>query len=99
VTTILKKEGRTTAEMNSAIITTLLSICGTVAGVILGSRLSYRQSFKEKIWDLRRVAYGVILSELAAIEHICASADEYINEAAMRRTLIQKVARDLTKKL
>jgi hypothetical protein len=54
-------------------------IIGVVA-VVIGSRLTYARSSKEKIWDLRRAAYSVILSELAAIERICDDADEYIAE-------------------
>jgi hypothetical protein len=54
-------------------------IVGIVA-VVIGSRLTYARSSKEKIWDLRRAAYSVILSELAAIERICDDADEYIDQ-------------------
>jgi hypothetical protein len=52
----------------------------TVVAVVIANRLTYSRSSKEKIWDLRREAYGVILSELGAVERICDNADEHINE-------------------
>jgi len=52
----------------------------TVAAVVIANRLTYHRSNKEKLWDLRRQAYGVILAELAAVERICDSADVYIAE-------------------
>ena len=52
----------------------------TVVAVVIANRLSYGRTNKEKVWDLRRQAYGLILSELGAIEQICDTADEYISE-------------------
>ena len=57
----------------------------TIIAVVVGNRLSSKQSVDTKLWDLRRQAYGVILAELASVERICevvcehmlASHDEY----------------------
>jgi hypothetical protein len=35
---------------------------------------------QEKIWDSRRQAYGVILSELAVVERLCNNIDEATQE-------------------
>jgi hypothetical protein len=42
----------------------------TVIAVVVANKLSSNQSGKAKFWDLRRQAYGVILSELAAVARI-----------------------------
>lgn len=64
----------------SAIITAITTASATVLAVVIANRLSYARSYKEKLWDLRRQTYGVILSELAAVERFCDDADEYISE-------------------
>jgi hypothetical protein len=51
----------------------------TVVGVWLTNRLSYGRSTKEKLWDVRREAYGAILSELADIDRITKGADEWMD--------------------
>ena len=56
----------------------------TVLAVLLTNQLTYGRGNKEKLWELRRQAYGVILSELVAVERICGSADRYIEEDLMR---------------
>jgi hypothetical protein len=58
----------------------IVGALGAIGGVIVANRLTYARSNRERLWDLRRQAYGVILSELAAVEHICDSVDEYVNE-------------------
>jgi hypothetical protein len=52
----------------------------TVVAVVIANKLSYGRTNKEKVWDLRRQAYGFITSELRAVERICDIADEYISE-------------------
>jgi hypothetical protein len=66
--------------IGSAIITALITAGATVLAVILANRLGYARSYKEKLWDLQLPAYGRVLSELTAIEQICDSADEYIDQ-------------------
>ena len=66
------------------ILTPLITAGAAVLAVIIGNRLSYTQSYDEKIWDLRRPAYGLILSELGGIESICDNADEYIAQDSDR---------------
>lgn len=61
----------------------ILTPITTVLAVVIASRLSYGRAYKEKVWDLRRQAYGLILSELAAIEQICDMADEQISETSV----------------
>jgi hypothetical protein len=62
------------------IVAAIVTVIGTIAGVVIANRLTYSRSSKEKLWDLRRPAYGQILSELGEVESICDDADEYINE-------------------
>jgi hypothetical protein len=62
------------------IMAAVVTVVGTIVGVVIANRLTYVRSSKEKIWDLRRVAYSQILSELGSIERICDIADEYISE-------------------
>jgi hypothetical protein len=50
----------------------------TLVCVFIGSRLSYRRSIKEKFWDVRREAYGGILSELAEVDRITKGADAWM---------------------
>lgn len=68
------------ATFVSAFITPLITAAAAVLAVIIGNRLSYARTYKEKIWDLRRQTYGIILSGLAAVEQICEAADQYIDE-------------------
>jgi hypothetical protein len=58
----------------------IVTAIATVLAVVVANRLSYRQSNKERLWDLRRVTYGTILSELALVQRICNSIDEAISE-------------------
>jgi hypothetical protein len=58
----------------------VITATATVIAVVIANRLTFRRSSQEKIWDLRRQAYGLILSELATVERICERADEYIQE-------------------
>jgi hypothetical protein len=62
------------------IIAAIVTVGGTIIGVVLANRMTASRSYKEKIWDFRRAAYGIILAELAEIERIYDSADEYITE-------------------
>jgi hypothetical protein len=50
----------------------------TLVGVFIGSRLSYGRSIKEKLWDVRREAYGGMLSELAEVDRITKGADVWM---------------------
>jgi hypothetical protein len=63
--------------MEIPIGTVITSIVSIIA-IVITSRLAYGRSNKEKLWDERRRAYGVILSALAAAERICDEADDYI---------------------
>ena len=56
----------------------LVTAIATLVGVILGNRLTYARSSAERLWDLRRQAYGVILTELAAVDRISHNANQYI---------------------
>jgi hypothetical protein len=63
---------------------TFLTPAATVVAVVLANSLTYGRGNKEKLWELRRQAYGVILSELVTIERICDAADEYMRENVHR---------------
>lgn len=56
----------------------------TVVAVVIANRLSFRRTSSEKIWDLRRQAYGEILSALAKVENVLDIAGEYIHESEVR---------------
>lgn len=58
----------------------IVTAVATVVAVVVANRLSYRQSNQERLWDLRRVTYGTIMSELALVERVCDSIDEAISE-------------------
>jgi hypothetical protein len=69
----------------------LIPIIGTLAGAVLGvggtvfaAWLSSGRTHKEKVWDLRRQAYGVILSEIATVERIVRNAEEMMAEDTHR---------------
>jgi hypothetical protein len=62
----------------------IISALSALGGAFIGSHLSYQRTSKEKIWDLRRQAYGVIIAELAQIESILDDASEYIAQDAPR---------------
>lgn len=57
---------------------TLLGAAITIIGVVLANSLTFGRNTKEKLWELRRHAYGAILSELSFIEDLCDAADEDI---------------------
>jgi hypothetical protein len=57
----------------------VVTAIATVIAVVVANRLTYSRSTKERLWDLRRQAYGVILTELAAIDRISHAANEYID--------------------
>jgi hypothetical protein len=56
----------------------------TVLAVVIANKLTYSRSSKQRLWDLRREAYGSILSELARAERVCDHADQYIEQDEMR---------------
>ena len=58
----------------------IVTAVATVISVVIANRLSSSQSGQAKLWDFRRLAYGVIVSELASVERIRAVADEYMAE-------------------
>jgi hypothetical protein len=66
------------------LVVAVISVIGSVTSAVvvtgLTNRLSCRRTQKEKLWDLRRQAYGEILSELHAVERILGSMDEGISE-------------------
>jgi hypothetical protein len=53
------------------IVTAVITTATTLAAVVVTNWLSYWRSNRERLWELRREIYGMILSELAAVEHIC----------------------------
>ena len=53
----------------------IITVLGTLGGAVLGAWLASGRAHKEKLWDLRRQAYGTILSELAMAERILRYTD------------------------
>lgn len=62
----------------------IVTAVATVISVVIANHLSSRQSGKARVWDFKRQAYGVILSELASVERICDAADSYMEEDVHR---------------
>ena len=61
------------------VVSNVLTAAATIFAVWVGNHLTYRRTTKERFWDLRRQAYGVILTELAAVDRISDSANKYID--------------------
>lgn len=62
------------------IIAAVLTVIGTIGGVVIANKLTANRSYKEKVWELRRVAYGRIVAEISAAELIYDDADVFIHE-------------------
>ena len=78
----------------------LLSIIAptmTLVGVIVGSRLSYGRSIKEKFWDVRREAYSAILSELAEVDRITKGADVWMATMGPSEYYNGSIGKDISK--
>jgi hypothetical protein len=58
----------------------VVTVLGTLAGAVLGGNLAARRTYSEKVWDLRRAAYGLIVSEIARIERINDFRDAMMSE-------------------
>lgn len=58
----------------------IITAAGALIVAWVGHKLGYYRATNERIWDLRREAYSVILLELAKAEKIFDSADQYIQE-------------------
>jgi hypothetical protein len=56
----------------------IVTAVATVIAVVIANRLTFSRTNKERLWDFRRQAYGMILAELGAIEEIYLNIDEYI---------------------
>jgi hypothetical protein len=65
-----------TYVLTSEVITAII----TIGGVWLTNSITNRHTGKVKIWELRRVAYEAILSELSAVDNLCKTARSYIDE-------------------
>ncbi len=65
-------------DQATSTIINLITPTVSLVAIILASRLAYTRSTKEKLIDLRRQAYRVILSELEKVETICGIMDDYI---------------------
>jgi hypothetical protein len=63
----------------------------TVIAVVIANRLTYSRSTKERLWDLRRQAYGVILAELGAADRIIHGANKYIASGTISRASILRM--------
>jgi hypothetical protein len=68
----------------TAIATLVPTLISGWLSAVVTNRLNAERSNREKFWELRRAAYGSILTELAAVEAILATADEYMAEDEYR---------------
>src|SRR4051794_9359236 len=74
-------QGSTIAGIpTGVVVTTITSLISGMLAAFLTHLLTARRSTREKLWDLRRVAYGTILAELHAVERVLDTALEYISE-------------------
>jgi hypothetical protein len=53
----------------------IVTAVATVLAVVIANKLTLARSSAEKMWDLRRQSYGVILSELARVDRIIRDVD------------------------
>jgi hypothetical protein len=58
--------------------------CITFLAAWWGNHLAYIRGNREKFWDLRRQAYGIILSEFRAAETVCNFIDDAMLEGPER---------------
>lgn len=65
-------------SLEAGIISALISAAAALFAVILANNYAASNSRIEKMWDLRRVAYSVILSNLAEVERVLDYAIDYI---------------------
>jgi hypothetical protein len=56
----------------------ILTAAATVVAVVIANRLTFSRTNKERLWDLRRQAYGVIVTEFAAMERVYVEIDGFI---------------------
>jgi hypothetical protein len=72
--------------MDGSTIATLLTVfvASPVLAAVVASLMTARSSGKEKMWEVRRQAYGAILSELLAAERLYRVADKFIAQDEMR---------------
>lgn len=75
----------------------IITAVATVIAVVVANKLSFARSNREKIWELRRQAYGAILAQLAAITRICEHADQYIQEDLMHYFHSERYTDDCTR--
>jgi len=64
----------------SNITTACITLASGVISAFIANILNARRSNAEKLWELRRAAYGTILAELKQVELVIDRADEYIQE-------------------
>lgn len=55
----------------AAFWTPIVAATAALSGVYLQSYLSRKQTFRSRLWDLQREAYGEILSGMTEAEHHC----------------------------
>jgi hypothetical protein len=66
------------------VVTAVTTLVSGALAAFLTSLLTARRSNDEKIWEMRRIAYGIILAELLAVERVLDDAAEYIEEDKSR---------------
>jgi hypothetical protein len=72
------------SRLMDIILPTIPPMLYVIIGAIITYMLNVRRSTHEKLWELRRVAYGSILAEMKYVEYVLDSADEYIKKDEMR---------------
>jgi hypothetical protein len=66
------------SQIPENLATALIAFTSGATVVVLNHVFTSRRSYDEKIWELRRTAYGTILVELAEVENVLGYVDEYI---------------------
>jgi hypothetical protein len=60
------------------------TLAAALFSVFLTSRLTYRRSYSEKVWENRRLAYSYIMSRLSSVKSLCSAMDDAISEDPIR---------------
>jgi hypothetical protein len=62
------------------IVTALIALISVTAGAMLANALTARRSSDEKIWELRRTAYGIVLAKFVSVDRVLDNADQIISQ-------------------
>jgi hypothetical protein len=74
-------------DLETIFVSTITALLSGVTVAYFTNKFSASRSTEEKIWELRRASYGLILTELAAVESVLDELDSRILRDAASITL------------